>query len=151
MAAAFRLDRADWRTFVDECVILGGAGIPFSPGDLVRFDFDAVALSVRHKPGLAEGLSVPWRDVTGLSVEGPGKTTHGPVFFGGGFGVRGALTGIAIASLLSALTRTTQVTTILHVELRNGEIYAYNGQTEPFPLRVSLSPAFVALRTARST
>jgi len=144
----FRLDRPDWWRTVDSCVILGGSGVPFVQGDPVRFGFTAQALAVSHADGQTADISIPWWDVTGLSIEGPGKVTSGPVFFGGGFGVRGAITVMAIATLLTALARRTNITTVIHVEMRSGEIYAYNGDTEPLTLRISLSPAFVALRVA---
>jgi hypothetical protein len=63
---------------------------------------------------------------------------------GGGFGVQGALTGIAIAGLLNALTTRSEILTIVHVELVAGEFFALYGGAEPHALRISLSPAFVA-------
>jgi len=144
-----RLDRTDWVRSIERCVVLGGAGVPFAPGDVIAIRFDSAGLSASSTPPHDDAhLTVGWDRVTRLGIEGPGKITKGTTFVGGGFGLTGIITGVAIAGLLTALSTHSEIITIVHIELDDGELFTYYDALEPHALRMSLSPAFVAQRTA---
>jgi hypothetical protein len=65
---------------------------------------------------------------------------------GGGFGLVGAVEGIAIASLLNAITTRTSIVTVLVVADAQHEGFFVNDAIAPEDLRRILSPTFVHLR-----
>jgi len=93
----------------------------------------------------------PYEDIEAVEITGPGAVTRGGGMIGGGFGVTGALEGMAIASIINALTTRTTVKTVLRIESREAELFLLNSVHEPDALRVMLSPVFGRLkRVARN-
>jgi hypothetical protein len=58
---------------------------------------------------------IPLSSVTNVQVGGPGLIQTGGGFIGGGFGITGALEGMAVASVLNSLTTRSRVETIVSV------------------------------------
>ena len=58
----------------------------------------------------------PYSDVEDVDIGGPGLVSSGGGFAGGGFGLTGAVEGMAIASVLNGLTSRTSIKTILRVQ-----------------------------------
>lgn len=98
-----------------------------------------------------DGYKIPLQDVLALRVTGPGRTTEGGGFIGGGFGVDGIAIGIAAASLLNALTSSTEIVTLVELTASTVEFVGRNSRYEPQFVDAALAPAFVHLRTARGT
>jgi hypothetical protein len=62
-------------------------------------------------------------------------------FFGGGFGVTGALEGMAVAALLNTLTTRSEIQTIIRFEGSDLEAFFFHSKTPPDKLRIALSQA----------
>jgi hypothetical protein len=90
----------------------------------------------------------PYSAIEVIDITGPGAVTTGGGVIGGGFGVVGALEGMAIASIISALTSRTTIKTVLRIESRDAELFLLETRLEPEALRVTLSPIFGRLKRA---
>ena len=126
-----------------ECVVLGCSGFPFSPGDQVRVAFDEHGVSLQ---GAQRAAGFSYVELAELAIAGPGSVTSGGGFIGGGFGVEGALEGMAIATVLNVLSTKTKVHTFITIVVNFGEIHFHYGGMEPSALRVALAGVFVRLR-----
>jgi hypothetical protein len=126
------------------CRVLGGTGFSVVPGEIVQFRFadDGVTL-LRPR---SEPLVFDYVDISTFEIGGPGAVTSGGGFIGGGFGVEGALEGIAIASVLNSLTTKTKIFTTIQLATHHGEIFLLYDKLEPSALRIALSRVFVRLR-----
>lgn len=101
----------------------------------------------------AEGrILLPYAELLELEVGGRGQLTHGGRFSGGGFGVRGALTGMAVASMLNNATRKTAVDCFLRLTTAETEMLMRHFSCDPETVRGRLSRMFtgqlVAARAA---
>lgn len=128
---------------VRDCTVLGGSGFPFSAGDILSLAFKDHTVSCRS-PGQAARFSLV--ELSELSVTGPGTVTTGGGFMGGGFGVEGAMQGIAIAGVLNALTTKKKIHTLVTLTTNFGELHLHYGGMDPGPLRIYLSDVFVKMR-----
>jgi hypothetical protein len=111
-------------------------------GDVVSVAFSAEEMRLRieeHEEQLVLGL--PFTSVHAIEIGGPGAVTTSTGVIGGGFGIEGALQGMAIATVLNALTTQTTVNTIVHIDTDHGELFLHTSQIEPGALRLALSPA----------
>lgn len=124
--------------------VLGGAGLGMGAGQSVTIVFRNDELAIERAD--ADSITVPYAEVQGLEIGGPGAVTSGGGFIGGGFGLQGATEGMIVSSILNALTTRTTVNTILALTTAGGEIFIHTDQCEPEQLRYRLSPVFVALR-----
>ena len=91
-------------------------------------------------------FSVPLLEVCTIEIAGPGTVTTGGGFAGGGFGVEGALEGIAIATVLNALTIKSKIHTLVTLTTNVGELHFHYSAMEPAALRMALAPTLTALR-----
>jgi hypothetical protein len=138
------LDNPEWTRTLSG-LVLGGAGVPVASGVRIDVTLERTGLTMAAHD---EVIRWAWSDVIAISIRGPGKVTSGGGFIGGGFGVDGAVVGIATASLLNALTTRTSILTIVQLDFTDGELFLHTDAAEPEALRISLSPAFVAQRLA---
>jgi hypothetical protein len=138
--------------YVPELVFLGG----HAPGsDLavrgscdLRFLTDRAALFPCR--GTDALVQIPYRDIEVIDIGGPGLVKTGGGFVGGGFGVAGAVEGIAIAAVLNTLTARTTIKTVMRVQATDCELFLLCTTTEPDALRIALSRALSAIRQART-
>jgi hypothetical protein len=93
---------------------------------------------------------VPYSEVEDVEIGGPGLVKSGGGFVGGGFGAVGALEGMAIASVLNALTTRASVTTIVRVQAASCELFLLHTRSTPEHLRIELSRALGAIRAAKT-
>lgn len=107
---------------------------------------DSVGLFEDHDPDPVWMVNL--NDIRDLQFAGPGQVIKGGHFFGGGFGIQGALTGMAAATVLSALTTSSSVTTIIRIEWRTGEVSLLDSTHSADQVRLQLAPLAVAARTA---
>jgi hypothetical protein len=113
-----------------------------------RFLEDRLAIfQALHEAARAE---VPYTEIEDIEIGGPGLVKSGGGFVGGGFGAVGALEGMAIASVLNALTTRTSITTIVRVQGTNCELFLLSTRSSPAQLRIELSRALGTIRTART-
>jgi hypothetical protein len=131
-------------TVLEGCTYLGGCSYPLAPGDSATLSFGTAALSIRLPDGAS--FSVPYVELASIDISGPGTTTTGGSFMGGGFGVEGALEGIAIATVLNTLTTKSKVHTFVSLITNIGELHLHYRGMEPGALRVALAPIYATLR-----
>lgn len=124
---------------------LGGVGFPFATGDDVNVVFGSTEITAANSKRSARFSYFELIDVT---ISGPGQVTTGGGFIGGGFGVSGALEGMAIASILNGLTTRTKIHTFITLTSNFGELHLHYTEMEPGALRVVLAPVFQLLRSS---
>ena len=99
----------------------------------------------------AEALAaLPYSDVEDIEIGGPGLAASGGGFFGGGFGAKGAIEGIAIANVLNGLTSRGSIKTIVRIQGTNCELFLLHTRVTPDQLRIEMSRALGVIRTARA-
>ena len=127
------------------CTVLGGSGYSLPAGAEVDVGFGHSVLVIQTRnSGRVEQISYP--EVASIAITGPGRVTTGGGVIGGGFGITGALEGMALAAILNTLTTRTQIHTILEIITHRGELFVHYGDIEPSALRIALSPVFARLR-----
>ncbi len=82
------------------CTVLGGSGYSLAAGARLDAVFGHSLLRLRtHDNGRVEQILYP--EITNIAITGPGRVTTGGNFIGGGFGITGALEGMAVATILN--------------------------------------------------
>lgn len=113
---------------------------------VLRFTPDHIAVLADTRNGVAEIASIDYSDVDFLDISGQGKvtTTKDAGIIGGGFGLKGAVEGMAIAGAINAMTRRTTTTIDTVVDLKAGEreVLMHTNTFEPATLRVLLAPVY---------
>jgi hypothetical protein len=136
-----------------EVAYLGGH-IPeaaITPGrlyDVLFLEDRLVVIAYRQAKVLAE---VPYSHVEDVEIGGPGLVKTGGGFAGGGFGVSGAVEGMAIAAVLNTLTTRTSVKTIVRIQGTSCELFLLHTKFTPEQLRIAMSRPLGAIRSARAT
>lgn len=114
----------------------------------LRFLADSLGVfPCQHTDALVQ---IPYRDVEVVDIGGPGLVKSGGDFVGGGFGVAGAVEGMAIATVLNALTTQTKIKTVIRVQATKCELFLLCSYAEREALRIELSKALGAIRQARA-
>jgi hypothetical protein len=115
----------------------------------VRFLEDRFAVfASRRAEVLAE---VPYSEVEDVEIGGPGLVKSGGGFAGGGFGLSGAVEGMAIAAVLNAMTTRTSVKTVVRIQGTGCELFLLHTTLTPEQLRIEMSRPLGAIRVARAT
>jgi hypothetical protein len=141
----FELEDAPGPPAVWSCLVFGGHGRLAKKGETWHMQFldDELILS---NAGNTETDVVDFDDITAIEIGGPGETTSGGGFIGGGFGLQGAAEGMLIATALNALTTRRSIKTIICLQTVDSELFLSNAPQTPDELRVSLSSVFTELR-----
>jgi hypothetical protein len=130
------------------CVLLGGYGYGnLTPGVNLVVDFTTTGLRARSSTTYDPLLQLPYADALAMDFSGPGRVEKGGRFIGGGFGFKGAVEGMIVASVLNALTRKSEIQSVIRWEARDLEVFLFTSTATPTELRVKLSP--VIARIAR--
>jgi hypothetical protein len=115
----------------------------------VRFLEDRLAVfGYRRADVLAE---VTYGQVEHVEIGGPGLVKKGGGFVGGGFGVTGAIEGMAIAAVLNGLTARTSIKTIVRIQGTGCELFLLHTRATPDQLRIEMSRTLSVIRSARAT
>ena len=128
---------------LQQCIVLGVNGFPFSVGSRINLSFGESEI---HCVSTNQVASFAYAELAELNISGPGTVTKGGGFIGGGFGVDGALEGMAIAGVLNLLTARSKIHTFLTIIANFGELHLHYGEIEPGALRMALASVFVKLR-----
>jgi hypothetical protein len=139
---------------VPACTFIGGAYLDLAQGATVDLVFGSDGLQFYPAPARqvdAELASIRFGAEFSIELTGPGKVTSGGGFMGGGFGLVGAVEGMAIASFLNKITTSTRIVTVIVVGDHEHEGFFVNTTLTPEQLRRHLSPVFVRLRNYRAT
>jgi len=127
-----------------DCTVVGAAGYQVDAGRKVALVFLPDRIHIEQEDGT--GFRIPLVEIASVEISGPGVVQSGGGFVGGGFGVAGAIEGMAISAVLNALTSKTKIYTFISVITNVGELHLHFQGMEPGALRVALSPLYVALR-----
>jgi hypothetical protein len=144
------LVRTDEAVVLQLCRVLGGSGLPLQPGETCDLTFLETGLELLRSQPDAETIRVPYGDIMALEIGGPGAQQSGGGFFGGGFGVEGAVSGMLAATALNLLTTRTKVDTVVCLQTSAFELYLHTEAATPDELRMSLSPVFTHLRNLQA-
>lgn len=126
------------------CVCLGSAGYPISAGISCHIVFSDTAVAVHANREVS--FMVPMLELCSIDITGPGSVTSGGGFIGGGFGVEGALQGMAIAAVLNAVTTKSKIHTFITMITNVGELHFHYSGMEPSALRIALAGTFTTIR-----
>ena len=137
-------------------VVAVASGIPgITPGAScsVRFRSDRIEVVPLTRNGFGNAVAIEYADVDGLELSGPGAktTTTDAGLIGGGFGLQGAAKGIALATLINALTRRRRTTIDTVVDLKAGpsEVLLRTHTFEPAVLHALLAPVYYRIQQAK--
>ena len=147
---AAALEREDDARLVRGCSYMAGAGLALSNGYLYDVLFSSTNVHFLAAPATTQSeplLSLDISQLRDLRLEGPGTVTSGGGFVGGGFGLSGAVEGMAIASVLNALTTSTDTRTVLILAGPGWEAFLLHKLMTPEELRLHLSPVYVRLNS----
>lgn len=138
--------------YVPGLVFLGGYApeAELAVRDCYDLRFLADRIAVFPFQGLDAVAQIPYRDVEVVDIGGPGLVRSGGGFAGGGFGVTGAVEGMAIATVLNVLTTQTTIKTVVRIQAAGCELFLLCTTTEPDALRISLSRALGTIRQAQA-
>ena len=121
--------------------------VPGSPC-LLLFSWDYIGVHAGH----GELDRIAYSDVNFLDVSGQGTKTHtsNAGIIGGGFGLEGALKGMALAYLVNAATTraATVHDTVVSLRAAQRAVMMRNETFEPDELRIILSPAYYRIEQA---
>jgi hypothetical protein len=147
LAAAYRTSRS-LRGYTIRATVLGGTSRDFPAHVAAVASFDEERVCIRAES--SRSLELSTAQIRSLKVEGPGLVKTGGGVVGGGFGVDGAIAGIAIAAALNALTTTSRINTLIYLNWTQGEIFLHTDVVEPEPLRIALSATFAAVEASKN-
>lgn len=116
--------------------------------DVLFMEERMVVFAHRQAKVLAE---VSYSQVEDVEIGGPGLVKTGGGFVGGGFGVSGAVEGMAIAAVLNTLTTRTSVKTVVRIQGTSCELFLLHTKLTPEQLRIMMSRPLGAIRSARAT
>lgn len=144
------LGRPDGVVNVGGFTVIGGTNVGIPAGAVCSLAAQERDIAITVEIGGPGTVHIPYERLTGIDLSG-GASTSGLSFFGGGFGVKGAVEGMLAATALTALFSNTKVNTVLHLSWANGEAILHNGELVPEALRIKLSPLWTRYETARAT
>jgi hypothetical protein len=135
------------------CRLIACAGLDARPSAskewTLGFTDDRVILMPTNAAEPEEAFDLDWQGLE-VEIEGAGEVTSGGGFFGGGFGLQGAAVGMLAASALNALTTSSHMDTVVHLQTPNVKAYLLYGEMTPVALRRTLAPVFLRLRQESS-
>jgi len=129
--------------------VIGGAGVPLRQYDVISLEFDETGLVI-SSPATDGVFRADYATLRSVEISGPGTVQKGGGFIGGGIGAEGAITGIAVATVLNWLTTSSQTITFLQLSGAGWELWSLTNEYDPLTLRILLSPVFVRLPDSRS-
>jgi predicted RNA-binding Zn-ribbon protein involved in translation (DUF1610 family) len=135
------------RRILTGCTVIGGYGHEMTAGSRINLRFEADGIHLVVPAG--ETSVISYDSVRSLDIEGRGVIRSGGGFMGGGFGAKGAVEGMLVASVLNSMTSKTQIETIISLRTRDWQLFLFWGQEPPDVLRRALAPVFGRLEAAR--
>jgi hypothetical protein len=121
------------------CTYLGGYGADeLTVGDEYFLSFAKDLVTARATQGNVNVWQANSDDLA-VEVDGKGKYQTGGGVFGGGFGVRGAIKGAAIAEIINVLTTRERVDTVIRLVTKSATLYFGHGVRTPEELRIELA------------
>jgi len=124
--------------------VVGGYGWAPTAGTRITLAVCADCLKIATVPLTPIIVEMSYERLVGFDFQGGAMSTGGG-FFGGGFGVEGAVKGMLVASVLNSLTEKTTINTVVRISAVDGELYIHHGGALPDALRTLLARAVNAV------
>jgi hypothetical protein len=137
------VERSNNRTL--EVTVLGGQGWDDKKGRVFLLSIEDGSICMTDLQTFTEQREAN-EGLRSVEIAGPGKITKSAGVSGGGFGVEGAIKGIAAATLINILTTHSSTKTIIRLGFEACEMVLLTSQIEPEEARVFLSPLYVQIR-----
>jgi hypothetical protein len=135
------------RTLHRAFTVVGGYGWAPRAGTQVSVALGLDRLVIAPLP-MASPLVLSYDDLLAFEFLG-GARTKGGGYVGGGFGLKGAVEGMVVASILNGLTTKTKVNGFVRVSGREGEAVLHVPNCMPADLRSMFAPAVNAIAARR--
>jgi hypothetical protein len=131
----------DVLTSIPKVILLGGHGYSPDVGPRTRMDlyFTPEGLWATRAGTATPVIQCSFSEVNAVEFSGPGKITRGGGFIGGGFGLKGAAEGMAIAAVLNSVTTKSEIRSVIRWEARALEAFFFTDTATPGDLRIQLS------------
>jgi hypothetical protein len=128
-------------TSVSRVVLLGGHGFgdELQPRASMDLYFTTEGLWATRASRATPVMKYPYAEMVALDFDGPGRITRGGGFIGGGFGLLGAVEGMAIAAVLNSLTTRSEIESLIRVEAPAMEAFFFTDTATPRDLRIQFS------------
>jgi len=130
---------------LDGAVCLGGSSQELSRGGRYSVIFSTNKVHVVPDSRRSQPMVVGYETLA-IAITGQGERKSNLGLWGGGFGVKGAATGILAATVLNSLTSRTDIDTVVALSDSTQELYFHYDKETPEALRMRLAPVFVKLR-----
>lgn len=108
--------------------LIGVSGFPVEIGSRCSVLTLPDAVDIRAEIDGDGVATVPYTNLTKIDISGGTSTTDAGMI-GGGFGLQGAAEGIAVASILNALSRKTSIRTWLWIASPYGDLRLHQGRS----------------------
>jgi hypothetical protein len=131
------LDAKQW-ALVGGFTVVGGSGLSLAVGSPVSLLAMPDLLRVHVETDGGGTIDIPYTEVSAVELEGTAGTVGGG-FIGGGFGAKAAIEGMAVSTILNALTTRVVVDTRMRVATLRGEILLHHDQVPKELVRRALS------------
>lgn len=146
-AASFSNVAPQQRTVSLESIHYGGYGTPLASDETSIIALSGTGISAFSPTARFVRSST---EIRGIQIGGVGEYTTGGGWFGGGFGVSGALEGAAFAAIMNLLTTRRHVDTLLRVIFDDAEATFGIEKYIPARLEIELSALLAAIRAGGS-
>lgn len=124
--------------------VLGGAGWESKIGSTLYLTVSEHSVNLYDKTE-PKKVILPVDEILNAEIGGHDRTYSSAGVSGGGFGVEGALTGMAIATAINLVTSRSDVKTIIRLATCNTEIVLLSKEIEPDDARLVLSTVYLHL------
>lgn len=149
-AAEARAEVKEFKQFVHdrstitpfEATVLGGSGWEQKSGQALLFSMDSNSFYLTDINARLD-FPVPIDGVVDIEIGGLGAQKSSAGVMGGGFGLQGAATGIAIASAINLLTTRSSVNTLIRLSTSTSEVFLHTSAVDPGTARMQLSALFL--------
>jgi hypothetical protein len=128
--------------------LVGGHGDCPPRGTLCSLGALADGILIVAETGATGRLFIPYADVLTVEVDGKGFIQRNAGLIGGGSGIRGALTGIALARMVNNATAKTTVDSFLRITATESELLFSHWKLPPATVRNILSRIFTRQQAA---
>lgn len=116
----------------------------------IEFTSENISVLMNTGQGYQSIETIAYSESPSLRIDGPGAitSTSGGGMIGGGFGIKGAVKGILLASAFNALTtrERTTIETIVELTTDTQGMLVLNEEITPELLRIRLTPVFALLK-----
>lgn len=127
-----------------EISILGGFGWDNKKGEVFWLSINEKEIFLNKIDSDFE-LQININNISEIDINGPGTTVTNAGISGGGFGLEGAATGMAAATVINLLTTNIKTKTYIYLKYNESEVIMLTDGLEPQGARIMFSGAYASL------